>query len=345
MKLKEVHIRWLGIPVVGLIAMVMTPKSHYEEHFSWFEAFLHAVTFTAVYWNGAAYIFFYFRSRFPDISKTVKRVSLTVICLTFWVFLGGIPVKMLFGYAQWSDLWVVETYTQWGFFNVLMTVMIGGIYEAVYFFEKWRESIKLTEELKNQQIRTQFAVLQNQMSPHFLFNSLNTLTTLIAENQEMAIEFTQKLSGVYRYILSTKDKDLVDLSEELDFARSYVFLLKMRFPENLQVEFDIPEKFQRTHIAPLTIQMLIENAIKHNEVSRSKPLNVSVFMDGNQSIVVQNNLQVKNTIGQSTKTGLANIKKRYSYLANREIEISTADNLYKVFIPVINLIHEKEIAY
>lgn len=225
--------------------------------------------------------------------------------------------------------------------NFILAIIIGTIYETVFFFEKWKETIKQNEELKNQQIRTQFEVLQNQMSPHFLFNSLNTLTTLIAENQEIAIDFTQKLSEVYRYILQNKERELVYLHEELEFAKSYLFLLKMRFPDNLTATFQIDKEYESMSIAPLTIQMLVENAIKHNVVSKAHPLHIDVYVENGKSIVVKNNLQIKHVIEKSTKTGLANISKRYEYLDNRQIEIMTTPKNYMVAIPLINLFEDK----
>ncbi len=343
LKIKEWQIRWTGIPLVAFIAHITSPEGHYFIDNFWINYF-HSLVFTAVYWNGAMSIFYYFRRRFPEASQTAKRLPLTFISLTLFVSLAPIPVRLVLGYTTIQTMFDLQDFWQVGIFSGAMTLIIGGMYEAVYFFEKWRDSIKVTEELKSQQIKTQFAVLQNQMSPHFLFNSLNTLTTLIAENQETAIQFTQKLSEVYRYILSNKNRELVSLEEELDFAKSYVFLLQMRYPDNLSVEFDIEEHYLSTHIAPLTLQMLIENAIKHNEVSRKRPLTISIYVDRESSIIVENNLQIKSSLGESTKTGLSNIRKRYNILADREIMITNSDSIFRVSVPIINLMnHENKL--
>ena len=253
--------------------------------------------------------------------------------------MGGIPLKLAMGYMEVSELFELHIYTEMLAMNLIIALMVGTLYETVFFFERWKEAIQQNEELKNQQIRTQFEVLQNQMSPHFLFNSLNTLTTLISENQQSALMFTEKLSDVYRYILQNKERELVTLSEELQFAKDYVYLLKIRFPENLNVDFNIPDKNLNHHIAPLTLQMLIENSIKHNVISKAHPLSVDVYLTEG-SIVVRNNLKVKQVLDRSTKTGLENIRKRYEYLSDRGIDVIETTNSFIVSVPLIELRQE-----
>ncbi len=193
--------------------------------------------------------------------------------------IGGLPIKIALGISEFHNVLQPSEHTKFLPFNFVAAIIITLAYEATYFFEKWKQTFKQNEDLKNQQIRTQFEVLQNQMSPHFLFNSLNALTTLIAENQDIAIEFTQKLSEVYRYILQTKDKELVTLSEEIEFTKAYLFLLQMRYPENLKFDFKIETQYMEEYIAPLTIQMLVENAVKHNVISKSNPLTIDIYVE------------------------------------------------------------------
>ena len=338
-RIREVYVRWAGIPFVAALA-TFTMK-HPDPIPLWLN-YLYALGFTTLYWNGAYLIFIGFRRLFPHISQTAKRLVITIACLTAWMSVGGIPLKISFGLMSIQDITRWEEYVEYMAFNFAVAFFIGILYETAFFFEKWKEAIRLNEQLKNQQIRTQFEVLQNQMSPHFLFNSLNTLTTLIAENQQTAIEFTQKLSEVYRYILQNKERELVTLGEELEFARNYVFLLKIRYPDNLYVEYNVDEAFLHTSIAPLTLQILIENAIKHNVVSKAHPLTIEVYVDNGKSVVVKNNLQVKRAIEKSTKTGLANISKRYEYLGNRKIDIIVTQKNYMVGVPLIDVLEEKQ---
>lgn len=338
MKLREKYFRWAGIPVFALILTLVIKRG---EDAPFWERFLMATLITGFFWNGAFMIFIYFRKRFPLIRQTPKRILITIMALSIFLIVGDTTICLMLGkktLAELSDPAVFFKYTD---INFLASFFIGSIYENVYFFEQWKNTIRLNEALKNQQIRTQFEVLQNQMSPHFLFNSLNTLTTLIAEDQEIASEFTQKLSEVYRYILANKEKELVQLKDELEFAQAYVYLLRMRYPENLTADFSVDEEYQRQYIAPLTIQMLIENAIKHNVISKAYPLHIEVYVENGRSIVVKNNLQSKKVIEKSTKTGLANIKKRYEYFGNKNIDIITTAHNYLVAIPLISLINEQ----
>lgn len=337
MKIKEIHLRWLFIPVVAVI-MAMVLKHHANEEL-WLKLSV-SMIFTSVYWYGAVFIMRYFRKLFPAIRLTPKRLTLTIAVLMAFIIIAGTIIRLILGYMSVDDIWDLSILFDHYWLNLAAALIVGSVYESVYFFSQWESAIHINEALKNQQIRTQFEVLQNQMSPHFLFNSLNTLTTLIAENQTIAIEFTQKMSDVYRYILQNKEKELVTLEEELDFAKAYIYLLQIRYPENLRAEFRIDDKFKSTHIAPLTVQMLIENAIKHNVISKAHPLTIEVYIENGYSIVVKNNLQKKQVIEKSTKTGLENIRKRYQYFGEAPIDIITTHKNYMVAIPLINIVKD-----
>ena len=338
--IKEIYIRWIGIPVV---AIILAPIVKETDKTIWI-SFLYSCVFTGIIWHGAANIFFFYRRKFPQINQTPKRLILTLISLYAFVLIADPLICVVINEKSLADFTRPSAWFEYSGVSLFTSTLIGVIYESVYFFNRWKESFKLNEELRNQQIRTQFEVLQNQMSPHFLFNSLNTLTTLIAENQELAIRFTEKLSETYRYILQNKERELVRLHDELEFARTYVFLLKMRFPENLSVSFKVDREYLNAHIAPLTLQMLIENAIKHNTVSKNRPLNIEVYVEQGKSIIVKNNLQPKSSLEKSTKTGLANIRKRYELLGNRKIDIITTTKNFMVAVPLIDVINERKLA-
>jgi len=337
---RELIIRWTGIPFVALLANLAIP--HPPGEMSFFQNYLLSLLFTSIYWNGACLVIFHYRRKFPEIKRTTKRLVHSGLIIILWITFAGIPIKVLLGMKTWAEMLKIQEHTTFLPFSFVAGTIITLSYEAVYFFTKWKQVFQQNEELKNQQMRTQFEVLQNQMSPHFLFNSLNALTTLIAESQDSAIEFTQKLSEVYRYILQTKDRELVRLSEEIEFARAYLFLLQMRYPENLQFEFQIDNSYMNEYVAPLTIQMLVENAVKHNIISKSNPLKIDIYVENGLSVVVKNNLQRKKTIEKSTKTGLANIKKRYQLLGNREVDIITTAKNYMVAVPLIKLVKEPD---
>ncbi|ELR72913.1 hypothetical protein C900_00874 [Fulvivirga imtechensis AK7] len=341
-KLREIHFRWIGILILSLIITFFVDRDDGHSHTPLEKLFI-VTGITAFFWNGAFILFIYFRKKFPFVRQTPRRLVLTALALSGFLIVGDIVICMMLERRTLAKL-IAEPSTIFLYtdVNFIAALFVGLIYENVYFFEQWKSTIQLNEALKNQQIRTQFEVLQNQMSPHFLFNSLNTLTTLIAEDQKIATEFTQKLSEVYRYILANKEKELVLLKDELEFAEAYLYLLKMRYPENLTASYAVDEQYLRQYIAPLTIQMLIENAIKHNVISKAHPLHIDVYVENGSSVVVKNNFQGKKGIEKSTKTGLANIRKRYEYFGNKNIDIITTAQNYLVAIPLISLVNEND---
>ena len=339
LQVREKYVRLIGIPFLALIMQMV--MDHDRGELTFFQNYMISFAFTFVYWNGCFLIFMAFRRLFPSIDQTIKRLSMTIPTLIVFILLGGAITRISVGEMTIDQLTDINALLEHKFSALVAAITVGSIYECVFFFEKWKDTIKQNEALKNQQIRTQFEVLQNQMSPHFLFNSLNTLTTLIAESQDTAIEFTEKLSEVYRYILMNKEKELIPLGEELAFSKSYVYLLQMRYPENLMVNFKVDDALLKQHIAPLTIQMLIENCIKHNIISRSQPLIIDIYVDNGKSIVIRNNLQKKKALEKSTKTGLENIRKRYQYLGDWKIDIIVTHDSYMVAIPLIEVVEHQ----
>jgi len=218
--------------------------------------------------------------------------------------------------------------------SVSITLLVNSIFVAMEFFQFWKKSLLEKEELKRDSISAEFETLKNQINPHFLFNSLNTLSSLIEENPKTANEFVQKLSSVYRYVLTQKDKETVSLREELSFVESYLYLNKIRFGENISCKIDIPENFLESKIATLTLQMLLENCIKHNVISQNKPLHIEIGIDENK-VVVKNNLQPKTNASESNGIGLSNIINRYHFLSKEVVEIIENGKEFIVKIPLI----------
>jgi LytS/YehU family sensor histidine kinase len=183
-------------------------------------------------------------------------------------------------------------------------------------------------------------MLKNQVNPHFLFNSLNTLSSLIYSNQDTAAKFVRQLARVYRYVLENRDKEVISLKEELTFLQSFIYLIHLRFSENLKVEIDIPVQMQEKLIAPMTLQMLIENAIKHNVVSQKKPLTIQIYADMFEHITVTNNLQKKTIREYSSNIGLKNICSRYGFITDRKVIIEENPENFKVRIPLLDKVYE-----
>jgi sensor histidine kinase YesM len=189
-------------------------------------------------------------------------------------------------------------------------------------------------KLQKENLISQLEALKNQIDPHFLFNNFSTLTSIIEENQETAVNFVEELSNVYRYVLQTRVHSLVSVKEELTFIQSYLFLMTKRFGKNLTVSIDIPEKFHNLYILPFSLQLLIENAIKHNIISMKKPLTIEIFIH-NDNIVIRNNLQKKTIPVKSAHVGLANIENRYRLVSDKQVRIMTSDLEFRVEIPLL----------
>lgn len=191
------------------------------------------------------------------------------------------------------------------------------------------------ERLEKEALLSQFEALKSQLSPHFLFNSLSILTSLIHEDVELSEQFIKRLSKAYRYILEQRDQDLVPLITELDFIQSYTFLLKIRFENKFDVLIDVPPAIQTSYrIAPLTLQLLIENAVKHNRMSLQEKLRVHVYVNEDW-LLVENPIQARDQPEPSTGVGLANIVNRYSLLTDRPVEFGEKEDLFVVKIPLI----------
>jgi hypothetical protein len=217
---------------------------------------------------------------------------------------------------------------------LLITLVVTVFFHAVHFYKLSRD-----KQIKEQKIiagtaSARFDALKNQLDPHFLFNSLNVLTSLIEEDSAQAQKFTTSLSKVYRYVLEQKNKDLVTVDEELQFARTYVRLLKMRFEDS--IVFDIPEAASNPEakIVPLSLQLLLENAVKHNVVTGAKPLHIKVF-EQEGYLVIRNNLQEKTVVNKSSGVGLRNIQQRYQILTDRKVLIDKSRDTFQVSIPML----------
>jgi LytS/YehU family sensor histidine kinase len=217
---------------------------------------------------------------------------------------------------------------------IIVNLFVGGFVVIRYSTQEWKKAVIEAEKFKRISIESQYATLVNQINPHFLFNSLNALVSLIPQSPDKAVEFVNKFSKIYRYVLDSKDKIVCELKDEIDFMDSYFFLQKIRFGENLIIEKRIDSKLLIQYIPPLSIQLLIENAIKHNEISKTNPLKISIYSSG-QYLIVENNLQPIAIKNDSTGIGLKNLTDRYEHLSTLIPEFYVLNNHYIAKIPII----------
>lgn len=220
-----------------------------------------------------------------------------------------------------------------------MTIVITGIYFCILsFFDILKNLHKASfrkEKYGQERTQAQLETLKNQISPHFLFNSLNALSSLIYIDEDKASRFVDGLSTIFEYVLQNKDKDLVPLKKELEFAEAFFYLLKIRFRENIKLQIEIPALHLDFRLPPLTLQLLIENAIKHNIVSKDDPLTIDLFVEEDY-LVVRNKLQLRETPSDSTGVGLKNIIRRYEYLTSRPVEVVRTQEDFTARIPLLS---------
>jgi LytS/YehU family sensor histidine kinase len=195
--------------------------------------------------------------------------------------------------------------------------------------------LKASENRKKEKLEFEFQTLKNQINPHFLFNSFSTLISMIEENPDIAVEYTEKLSDFFRNILEVKEHELISVDEELEMMQNYFYIQHKRFGKNFSLEISLDEQAKKSKIPPLTLQLLAENAIKHNIVSKSKPLTIKIS-NSKKFILVSNNLQKKKQSEKSTGVGLQNIKERYRLLTGKEVTIQESQQFFKVILPIIN---------
>lgn len=227
--------------------------------------------------------------------------------------------------------------------NIYLGLAIGLVFVSVFasslllmrLTEKWIFSQKEMDRLKQEKLKMDYNSLQDQLNPHFLFNNLSALKSLIIYDQDRAVTFTENFTDVYRYVLQSKDKMVIRMEEELAFIEAYIKLHKVRLGAGLLTKLNVDHSYDEREIAPLTLQLLIENAIKHNITSKDQPLSIHVFIEDNY-LVVENNNQKKES-SYSTNTGLSNLKKRYEMLTEREIIIFEDKDLFRVSIPLLSL--------
>lgn len=280
-------------------------------------------------WKGNSYLGRFISTKVSWLKVPVKRFVIGIVS-TFVYSYGAIYgliilYRFLFGY----DFGMTRTTTV---MSVVITLIISLFMHSRAFLFWWRQSAIDAERLQKENMAARYESLKSQVDPHFLFNSLNALTNLVYEDQDKAAKFIKQLSEVYRYVLDTRDKEMVALEEEQRFLESYLFLQKIRFGDKLQLRIQLDGT--RSMVAPLVLQMLIENAIKHNIVSEENPLTISVYAEGSY-IFVENTLQPKAVLREESQgIGLENICKRYEFLSDKKVEI-IREPKFIVKLPVI----------
>lgn len=331
-----IHLKTLaGIMGLALLTTLLFFNENYEGFKDFLVIYIWGLVVVATQWLGNSFIYGLLDKKYSWQDQLVKRAIFQILAIiaysaTAYMVVMVIMYKLVVGSLPENPL-------SWGlrssYLAILVSFTVSLIFVAVAFFTNWRKSQLEAERFKAEMLMYKYEALQNQINPHFLFNSFNVLSDLVYEDQKKAVSFITQLSQLFRYVLDSRDKELVTVREELEFIKAYTYLLQSRFEEKLTIQNEL-EAGDHEMIVPMTLQLLIENCVKHNEISASQPLSIRIVRNG-EYIQVENRLQPKPAGSESKMTGLSNIRQQYKYFTDKEIVITETEDTYSVEVPLI----------
>lgn len=331
-RVRDLPARVIGIPLIAFFMHLKMHSGAADGMLAGFSGYMVSFLYTLSYWEGLRLIWMQLQKRYSHYSQTARRIfTMTGIVLVYGVLVTcsvECLMSLLFNYRCTEEM-IVQGYLK----GLIPTTLVLMVYESVYFFHSWKTKVQEAESLARTQLVSQLEALKSQLDPHFLFNSLNTLSSLIDENPP-AQHYLNRLADVYRYVLLSKDRDTVSLKEEMEFVHTFLYLAQVRFQEGLKVHIDLPENLMLQKVAPMSVQLLVENALKHNVITQSNPLHVYIEADG-PYLWVRNAIRPKVKLEDSTKIGLSNILERYRLLTALPVQIVNDQIQFRVALPLI----------
>jgi len=332
--------KWLMIFGIPLVWLIVTLIIFGPEVFTAYPQYCIPIglTFTISYWVVMRKVIINYHQVYPGYEFTKSRLIYIISRIILAYLFVKITVNIILDLVVPDAVELFMEDNMQSFIKELTELVIISlvffIYEGIYYLNKSREIQIEKNELQKITAEQKLDTLKNQVNPHFLFNSLNTLVTMIPEEPKLAIDFVQKLSKTYRNILDVRDEKLITIRQEMKALDSYIYLLKTRFQGKIQIFNHLEDSVLDKFILPLSIQILLENAVKHNITSSRKPLSIGISEEDGH-IVVRNKLQRKEQKYNSTKMGLANIRSRYKLLIGKDIVVDESDGSFTVKLPII----------
>lgn len=330
---REILIRFTMIFLLSVLSLVFDISFPYSD-LNFGVAFIILFVKIFVLWHGSMLLINFSIRKFSMFEETTKLIIfqvvslfifISIICLLEIMITENI-IKQKLNYDIKSNLFLG---------TLLITYLISTIYASVSFFQQWKINLLKAKELEKSNLEAQYATLIHQINPHFLFNSLNVLLVLIKDNST-ASKYVESISEIIRYMLQSNTRYVVTVEEELEIAEKYVFIQKNRFGTKFKVNFNIKNQFNEYLIPPLTLQILMENIVKHNEISEEHPLTVNLYTLDDKYLVIENALQAKREKETSLGIGLNNIQKRYLHIFNEDVLVSKTDTFFTVKLPLMN---------
>ena len=336
-KLNDIGFRLILIPFFGIAIPVITGMINLDNFSHWKIklSFLYTILIAFLIWQGNRYLLFSLRSYFNWHKKPLHKIGILLLSVSFYTI--PLSVLMLTGWYKLFtnaeiDREIIFTST---LIIMICVIFITHVYETAFLVKESESEIVRNEQLERAKAEAELEALKNQIDPHFIFNSLNTLSHLIEEKPQKAKQFNDNLADVYRYILHNKGRELVLLQEEIGFLNDYFSLLKIRFENAVQLNITCSETmFEQYLVPPISLQVLVENAIKHNEFTDENPLVITISNE-NDSLVIHNDKRIKTLRKESSKIGLHNLQERYRLIAGKEIIVQEDEKNFTVTLPLL----------
>ncbi|GHC53270.1 2TM domain-containing protein [Ulvibacter litoralis] len=341
--MKRIVQEFIKASVIGVIVFIVFGIIRYFNGSSFLgsrplvETLLYNEIYSVVLYGGNAVLIYYLKKKYKNElykgKHLLKGIFGGVLITITSIFILRF-VNSVFVYGKSAEAFIKDENLSYYYGSFIVSMIIIAVFYSIFYYKHKQETKVKEQKIIAGTASAKFDALKNQLDPHFLFNSLNVLTSLIEENPSAATKFTTALSKVYRYVLEQKNKDLVTVAEELKFARLYMSLIEMRFEDS--IVFTLPEKISNPEakVVPLSLQLLLENAVKHNQVMPSKKLYISIE-EHEGTLVIVNNIQTKQVLRESTGVGLKNIRERYELLTNRPVQITNDSKQFSVAIPML----------
>lgn len=326
------------IPFVVWLNYLLFGKKYFAGPLTFLAASACTFLIMGISWQFQTWVAVTLRSRFRREAELIKRLAIGIF---LFILITAVTLTILFwgyDYIHFLGYEIDEAHFNWALASgVVVNIFATIVYESVWSFEKWKTTMRETEQLKKEHMHSQLQGLKSQVSPHFLFNSLNSLSSLISESPAEAEQFLDEMSKVYRYLLRNNEEQVVELEIELQFLRSYYHLLKARYGRGVDLRVKIDQGTEPRYLPPLTLQILLDNILKHNLISKEHPLYIDMYVNKDGWLEVRNNVQhrIADNSG-SIESGLLNISNKFRLLCQHALQVSDNHDYHYIRVPLMN---------
>lgn len=333
--IRDQQLKLVFIPLLGMLIPYLSGVIHYR-YYSTVEligAHVYFIFISYCIWAGCNWLHTRIRPLLKTKNPFIKIFSISLTCALYGASTGGLLTMAWYRFSReifnWND------FLEFSVITAMAVIVFTLVYEILFLNKERELDSKIVTELDKEITEAEMNILRNELDPHFIFNSLNTLNHLIINDAQLAYQYNNKLAQVYKYFLLNKNKELVSLGNEMNFIEDYFFLLQIRHDNKLQVETKLQgAEARRVMLLPCSLQLLVENAIKHNEFSAEQPLKITIELNG-EFLKVSNNTKPKPYMTGSTRIGLKNLSSRYKLVCQKDIRIETTDTQFMVKLPLI----------